>query len=47
MLEALAKNEAPTQILALTFEQKLGRILKGSFSLDEDDDYQDWFKGQP
>jgi hypothetical protein len=43
-LEALVKNEAPKHMLALTFEQQSRRIPEGSFSLDEDDDYQDWLK---
>jgi hypothetical protein len=43
-LEALVKDEAPKQMLALTFEQQLGRILEGSSSLNEDDDYQDWLR---
>jgi hypothetical protein len=28
-LETLVKDEIPRQILALTFEQELGRILEG------------------
>jgi hypothetical protein len=42
-LEALTRNEVPKQILALTFEQHSRIILKGTFSLYEDHNYQDWF----
>jgi hypothetical protein len=42
--EALVKDEAHKQMLALTFEQQSRRILEGSSSLNEDDDYHDWLR---
>jgi hypothetical protein len=43
-LKALVKDEVPKQMLALTFEQQLGKILAGSSSSDEDDDYDGWLR---
>jgi hypothetical protein len=43
-LEALVKDEAFKQMLAFTFEQLSRRILEGSSSSNEDDDYHDWLR---